>query len=443
MFHQESSTHRRTMWAGVVAIIASLTLLLSGCSNPTDSNTKGPEGKTTIILWYQYTGNNASHAMELIDEYNASQANYEVVGEFGAPSDQFNAKIINALNTKTAPNMILGDSTPQSVGRIVDIDGIVPLDTFLNNPASKITRANFTEAMLGSGTFNGKLYAIPTDAGSFMICYNKKLFEEAGITTLPTTWAELHEVAKKLTKGTEQYGMYLPIGTGEWPVFTWQAMLWSAGGQFLSADNTKVEFNSDAGIRALNAWVDMVKDGSAYPQSLSTPNDKNGSGALTSGIAAMQINGAYNLGVLDEGLGADNVGVFKLPGIDHYAMNLGGPVTYILRGGTEAQEAAAWDFFQWWVSPETQTKWAKATGYLPTNLDTADDPNWQAYLDSNPRIATFAEGVSYAQLRPSIIKYGEVSEALSLQIERALLLQVSSQEALATAAANAQAVLDG
>ncbi|MBK0296331.1 extracellular solute-binding protein, partial [Bacillus sp. S34] len=66
---------------------------------------------------------------------------------------------------------------------------------------------------LATGKFEGKTYTLPTDIGDYAVVYNKQMFKEAGITDTPTTWAELQADAKKLTKGTTQYGMYLPIGT--------------------------------------------------------------------------------------------------------------------------------------------------------------------------------------------------------------------------------------
>jgi multiple sugar transport system substrate-binding protein len=154
----------------------------------------------------------------------------------------------------------------------------------------------------------------------------------------------------------------------------------------------------------------------------------------------MAINGAYNLGVLDDALGKENVGVAPLPPLKDKAMNLGTNNSYILHG-TAAQEAGAWAFLQYWLTPKVQAKWDIANGFLPTNSKTASDASWQQYLAKNPRIKVFADELSYARSRPSIEAYAGVSAALSTELEKALLQKESPAEALKKAEAGATAAL--
>jgi multiple sugar transport system substrate-binding protein len=439
---KQAAGRRGLTWAAGAAIVVTGALALTGCSggSVTGNSNGSSGGKTTITVWHEYTGSGATEAQAIANEFNKSQDKYTVQLQFASNSDQLDAKLINALKNKTGPNLMLGDSTPQGLGQVISTGDVVPLDTDLDASGSSITKSDFTSGMLSTGTFNNKVYSLVTDVGDFAVVYNKQMFKDAGITSTPTTWAEFASDAATLTKGTTQYGAYLPIGTGEWPVFTWQAMLWSAGGEFLNADNTQAEFNSPAGVKALTAWTDMVSNHSAYPQSLATSSDGNGTGAMTSKKVAMEINGAYNLATLDSALGADNVGVFALPGVSQPGMNLGTDNSYILKG-TSAQEAGSWSFLQYWLKPSVQAKWDIATGYFPANSHTADDASWKAYLAKNPRVATFVNELSYAKARPSIDQYGEVSAALSTQIEEAMLLKESPSAALASAAQAADKAL--
>ena len=157
--------------------------------------------------------------------------------------------------------------------------------------------------------------------------------------------------------------------------------------------------------------------------------------------AAMAITGAYDLSTIDSTLGKENVGVFALPGIEEPAMNLGTNNSYIIKTSTKQQDAS-WKFLQWWLSPDTQAKWDIATGLLPANQATADNATWKKYLDENPRLKAFADELEYAKARPSITAYGEVSAALSTQLQSAMLLKTSPKEALDAAAEKAQAALD-
>jgi multiple sugar transport system substrate-binding protein len=424
-----------------VAIASASALALTACSGGSvTGNAADTKDRTTVVVWAGTSGSTDPLRKQLVEDFNASQSKYTVDIQVQPTSLTAQARLINAIKNKQGPNFVLDDGQPQSLGQVISTGAVVPLDKYLGASDSTLKKSNFTDGMLGTGTFHGKVYSLPTQGGDYALIYNKAMFKAAGITKPPATWAELQKDAAKLTIGTQQYGMYLPIGPGGTAPYYWQSMLWSAGGEFMNADNTKVEFNSPEGVRALTAWTDMVKAGTAYPASLQTPSDNGSTGAMTSKKAAMAINGAYNLGILDKALGADNVGVAPLPKIDKPAMNLGSNNSYILKG-TPAQEDGAWAFLQYWLTPKVQAKWDIATGLLPTNIETAKNATWKSFLAKNPRIKVFADELAYANSRPSIDAYGAISDALSAELEKAMLLKQSPEEALKNAETAATAAL--
>lgn len=421
-----------------LAIAAAASLGLVGCSGGSvTANNANAGGRTTVLMWHNSSGGELKELNKLVQRFNSSQSKYTIQPQFDAEGDTFTSKMVNALKNNQGPNMVIGDYSPQFLSRVIDVGKVVELGPLMDKAGSTVKPQDFPPGMLAIGNYNGKIYSLPTDGGDFALIYNKKKFKEAGIANPPTTWAELAADAAKLTKGKQQYGMYLPIGTGEWPVYTWEPMLWSAGGQLLSSDNKQVMFDSPAGVKALTAWTDMVKNGTAYPQSLGANANL---ASMTSGKVAMVIDGAWDLSSLDQALGAENVGVAPVPGIEKPAMNIGTNVGYIIKG-TPQQEAGAWKFLQWWLSPSLQAEWDVNTGYLPTNLKTADTATWKDFVAKNPRIQVFAEELKYATGRPSIPGYGALSDALSNEIEKALLLKESPSAALKAAASKAQAAL--
>lgn len=432
------SAVRHRARAGIVgAATAVVALALTACGGSVKGNDSGKNGaRTTIVVWAASTGATEPLKKQLIDEFNSSQDKYTVDLETQPASTDAHAKLINAVKNKQGPNVVLDDGQPQSLGQVVAMGTVVPLDKYLDAADSTLKKSDFTKGMLDTGTFNGKVYSLPTQGGDYALIYNKAMFAAAGIAKPPATWAELQDDAAKLTDGTKQYGMYLPIGTGGTGPFYWQSMLWSAGGEFMNADNTAVEFNSPAGVRALTAWTDMVKNGTAFPTSLQTPSDNGNTAAMASKKAAMAMNGAYNLGVLDQALGKDNVGVAPLPPLDKPAMNLGSNNSYIMQG-TSAQEDGGWAFLRYWLTPKVQAKWDIANGFLPTNNKTAADPSWTKYLADNPRIKVFADELSYAKSRPSIEAYAGIADALAVELEKALLQKESPADALKNAEAGA------
>lgn len=440
MHHRKSSTASRR---GTVAALAALALTLTACSTGGISGSGddggGEGGPTPILVWSGVTGEAEAKLAELVEQYNASQDEYVVETQYSGTGDQLSAKLLNAVQNDQGPAMQLGDSTPQMLAQLIETGKVLPLDDLIDDPESEVSRDSFTEGMLATGTFDGTVYSLPTEAGDYALVYNKEMFDEAGLD-VPTTWDEVADAAEALTTD-DRYGIYLPIGTGEWPVFTWQAMLWSAGGELLNEDSTEVAFDTPEGVTALKTWADLVDSGVAYPSSLQTDADGQGIASLQTGQVGMVITGAYNLGKLDEALGAENVGVATFPMIEEPAMNTGTNNSYIL-DGTDEEEAGAWDFLQYWLSPEVQAEWCIASGYLPTNVETAQTETFTSFVEEDPRMQVFVDELEYARARPSILEYSAISAALSTEIEKALLGRTTPEEAIETAAEKAQAALD-
>jgi len=434
---KKATLARRGLALGALVTVA---VTLAACSGGSVTGNAGSsDGKTTITMWNQATGDTATKLTEMVDAFNQSQSTYEVKSQFIAP-EGFTARLVQALTSNQAPNLVIGDQNPSSLGEAIATGKIVSLDDKLGTGDYPLAAEDIPPGMLASGVFDGTTYALPTDGGDYAVIYNKKKFAEAGITSTPTTWDELAADAKKLTKDGA-YGVYLPIGSGEWPVFTYQSMLWSAGGEFLSEDNKKVEFDSPAGVTALKTWTDMIDAGVAYPSTAADSNQNQGWPAFNAGQFAMFIGGAYNLKSVQDGIGAENVGVFTFPKITTPAMNTGTDVSYVTEG-TDEQEAGSYAFLSWFMQPDQQAEWDIASGYLPTNLKTQDSDAWKAHVAENPLLSVFVDQLAYAKSRPSISSYSEISAALGAELEKAMLRQKSPEDALRDAATAGQAVLD-
>lgn len=428
-----------TKKATALSLVVAATLVLTGCAGGSVTGNADEGGKTTITMWNPATGAAAQKMNEMVDEFNQSQDKYTVQPQFIAATG-FTARLVNALTNNQSPNFVMSDTSPSTLGESIATGKVVPLDDLLSTGDNPLDKSVIPEGMMAASTYDGKLYSLPTDGGDYAVIYNKKMFAEAGITKTPQTWAEVATAAKALTKD-KQHGIYLPIGSNEWPVFTYQSMLWSSGGEFLNKGNTKVEFNSPEGVKALTTWTDMVRSGVAYPSSMADSNQNQGWPGFNAGKYAMFIGGAYNLQAVQDGIGKENVGVFTFPKIEKPAMNIGTNVSYILKG-TDAQQAGSWAFLSWFINPEQQAHWDIASGYLPTNSKTVDSPTYKKYLDENPSVKVFVDELSYAGTRPSISNYAEISSALGKQLEKAMLGQITPEDALRLAAEDGQRILD-
>ncbi|MCL1841560.1 MAG: ABC transporter substrate-binding protein [Propionibacteriaceae bacterium] len=425
--------------AAVVAVAVATVFGFTACSSNSGDTSSSSSGRVTVTFWDQKGGGASTTLDQLVTQFNNSQTKVTVQRQFIAGSaTQFSSQIQNALRTNSAPNFVFGYNNPAGMGDLIPSGQIMDMAKFFGTGDYPVAKSDIFPGMVAESTFDNTMYSIPTDGGDYALFYNKQTFAAAGLTP-PQTWADVTADAAKLTTGGK-YGIYLPIDPGEWTTFTWLSMLWSAGGQFLSSDDKQAEFDSPAGIQALHAWTDLINSGHAYPSSLSDDSQQTGSPGFTAGQVAMFIGRLADLAPLDQAMGKDVVGVTALPGINKPAMCTGTNVSFIIHH-TDAQDAAAWAFISWIMQPDNQTAWDKGSGYLPTSTKTEQSDAWKTYVQADPRIGVFADQLTYAQTRPSISQYSAVSTALAGNIEKAMLKQMSPEDALAAAAKTSNTAL--
>jgi multiple sugar transport system substrate-binding protein len=440
------SIKRRGLVTGAIAATAAVTLSACGSSSPTSAHsssptTAAPSTSKRIVLtaWDQYTASAGTAIAKQAAAFNASQSKYHVNLDFiTAKGSLFTPKLLTALSSHTGPNLVLGYTEPQDMAEVAKTGQVVVLNSYMNSSLSR-PASSFFPAMMKASTFGGKVYSLPTDGGDYAIFYNKKLFAKAGITSTPMTWAQLTSDAKRLT-GHGVYGFYVPFGTNEWTVWTWESLLWAEGGHFLNSKGTKVAFDSSAGVAALNVWLKMLKQHVAYPSSLANSTSNSGYEGFEAGKVAMYIDGSYDLAEDDASLGTANVGVFAFPKIKEYAMNTGTNQSFMLKG-TKAQQQGEWEYLHFMTEPSVQAKWDVATGFVPTVKAVVDTPGYKKMVASDPRLNVFVEELKYAHTRPSISSYAQISLDIGQQLESAFLGRESAAKAMSTAGSEAQAAL--
>jgi multiple sugar transport system substrate-binding protein len=100
------------------------------------------------------------------------------------------------------------------------------------------------------------IYGLPQDSGPMALFYNKEVFDKNGIT-VPKTWAEYLEAAKKLH--TADPTKYMTSDTGDPGAVL--SMIWQAGGRPFAVDGKNVKVNfGDAGTKKWTAmWDQMIQ----------------------------------------------------------------------------------------------------------------------------------------------------------------------------------------
>ncbi|MCU0569261.1 MAG: ABC transporter substrate-binding protein [Oculatellaceae cyanobacterium Prado106] len=399
---------------------------LSGCQ-PTDPVIEGTV--VHLTLWQGVNPPpNRDVLQKLVDRFNQQHPEIQVESLYVGQSDQQLPKILAAVVGNAPPNMLW--YAPTLTGQLVELDAIKPLEEWL---ATTLVKDEIDPALFESMQWENHIWSVPFGVNNVGIFYRPSLFKAAGITDLPQTWDEFRQVAQQLTRPESgQHGMVLPMGKGEWTVFTWLPFMWSGGGELVSSEATsqpqaspgKVQILNPGAIAALQFWQDLLKDGSAI---LSEPERGYELDGFLAGKVAMQLTGPWTLGQL-QSTGVD-FAVMPIPAATRPATSVGGENLFIFKS-TPAEEQASQIFAEYVLSEEFQTEWAIGTGYLPVNLKARENPNYQAFATQQPAVEVFVKQAAYGRSRPIFPGYSRISENLGRAIESTLLQQATPEAAL-------------
>lgn len=414
----------------ILGIFLSVCLLLSGCQAVVHKD----NGVIHLTLWHGINPPvNRDVFQKLVEKFNQTHNDVQVESIYAGQLDQQLPKILTAVVGNVPPDIL--SFYPQMTGQFVELGAIRPLDDWLEKLPikSEITPNLFEELRL-----NGHIWSVPLYTSNIGIFYRPKLFQVAGITETPKTWEELRQVAKKLTIDSngdnrpEQYGMLLPLGKGEWTVFSWFPFLLSAGGEVVT--NNRPNLTNAGALAALQFWQDLIKDGSAK---LSAPERGYEEDNFIAGRVAMQITGPWTY-ITKSKVDYD---VFPIPADVERATVTGTGNFYVMKT-TPAREQAALKFLEYVLSEEFQTEWSMGTGFLPVNLKAAQSKPYQQYASQKPELKVFLEQMPVARTRPIIAGYSRLSDSLGRAIE-ATLLGEPAEKALKTAQERLDLIWDG
>ena len=407
-----------------ISVALILLIIIAGCT-PTKLDVNGV---THLTLWQGINPPpNRDVFQKLVNKFNREHPSIEVESLYVGQADRQLPKILAAVVGDAKPDLLWYG--PMLTGQLVDLDAIVPLDELWNR--STITK-DIDPTLLGSMQYEKHLWSIPFGTNNVGIFYRPSLFKAAGIDRLPTNWSELKATAKQLTRDTngdgkiDTYGTILPLGQGEWTVFTWLPFMWGGGGELNQGKTTSID--NPGSVAALQLWSDLIKDGSAI---LSSPERGYELDNFLAGKVAMQLTGPWTLGQL-AGMKVTDYDVMSIPAGTRSATSMGGENLFMMKSSSKHQQAA-WEFMEYVLSQDFQTEWAICTGYLPVNMKSRQQSIYRDYVSKTPATQVFLDQAQYGRSRPIEPGYSQISENLGRAIESVLLNKNSPEVALKAA----------
>ena len=227
-----------------VALSAGLAVVLSACSSSKNSSSSGGSGgggggNTTLKLVAADYGTGPSNTSQkywegIASDFHAANPNITVNVQTINWND-FDNQVKTQVQNKQYPDILEGDYFPDYAqsGLLYPAKDVTSPSTF----------SNLLPVFAKLNTYNGTQYGMPFTTSARTLFYNKKLFQQAGISSAPQTWADIQTDAAKI-KALGKVGFGLPLGPEEAQA---ESLLWFLGnGGAYQDDSGKWVINSSA-----------------------------------------------------------------------------------------------------------------------------------------------------------------------------------------------------
>ena len=241
--------------ASIALLTASLPLASAQSTGeykePDYTKFKPEEGQITLEFWSWVGGLD-----EVVKGFEKAYPNIKVhVNNIGGGPAEY-TKLMTALKAGSgAPDVaqIEYDFLPSFIAT----DGLADMAQYGANEVKQY----FVPWTWGQVSPDGKtVFGIPQDSGPMALTYNKKIFDQYGLT-VPTTWDEYAQDAEKLAKasnGAVKMGHFYPT-QAPWMI----GLAWATGGRLfkMEGDTWIQTLNNPECEKVLTYWNDLVKKG--------------------------------------------------------------------------------------------------------------------------------------------------------------------------------------
>lgn len=296
----------------------------------------------------------------------------------------------------------------------------------LTSRLSQINRDDWMSNYWSSVSRNNKVYALPDRREAYVMFYNKALFRDAGIKSVPETMDDFLVAAKALTtKGVYGFGLVgasHPTMIGQFTNF-----LYAFGGRILNADGTKATINDEHGVNALSFYADLYHKFKVCQTS--APGDARDQvrQLFMAGRVGMMIDGLFGGSTFTSMAPQLEWGIFKIPQVkgEKRSAVAGGWDNAIFSYTKNPEEA--WKFVKFITEPENM---AKMTMTFPVRKSAFEMPRFK-----DPSNAPWLDALQNSDPELSSPYYEQIALILGDAVQDVLVKNVSAKKAMDAAAA--------
>ncbi len=344
--------------------------------------------KTTVTFWHSMGGAGGEAIDKIVSDFNAANADIEVVAEYQGSYDDAITKLKSAVTSGQGPEIMqlydIGTRWMIDSGYAVTMQDVMDRNGF--------DVSQLEPNIAGYYTVDGTLYSMPFNSSTPIMYFNADLLAAAGLDPQnpPANMDELEAACEKLTTG-DVTGM-------SFRVYSWffeqycskQGLDFANNGNGRNKAATAVAFDENGAGVTLLSWLKAMND-----KGLNANFGRDDTATVTA-FAAGKIGFIFGstaslTSILKAVNGAFELGTAPLPNLVadvNGGVSIGGGSLWMMDKGDDAAKDAAWKFIEYAVSPEVQVYWHEMTGYFPITTKAYDLDEMKSHLAEKPQFQT-------------------------------------------------------
>ncbi|GGS55738.1 ABC transporter substrate-binding protein [Streptomyces violaceus] len=252
-------TKRRRLVRTAVALALGATTLAACGTESGDSETES--GPASLTYWTWTPG--MDKVVDLWNKGPGKKDQITVTVKKQASGDTLVTKILTAHKAGKAPDLVQAEY--QALPTLVSNDALADISKNVSDAKGRFADGVWQQTTLGTDA----VYAVPQDIGPMMFYYREDLFKEYGLT-VPTTWDEFAETARKLKKAAPDKDL-TTFSANDSGLFAGLAQQAGAKWWTTSGDQWKVSIDDAATQKVAKFWGGLVEEDAIDNQPMYTP----------------------------------------------------------------------------------------------------------------------------------------------------------------------------
>lgn len=399
-------------------LLTALVAFVTGCSRDGESQLVPFSGSITLTYWPAPNPQEIQLADTLVRLWNRLHPSVQVRMQPIPVSQSTEEVLLAAIAAGTTPD-VCSNIWPGALRDYTAAGGLMALDQFSDFDSVVTTRVP-PEVMKFFRSGQGRVYQIPWKTNPVMMFCNVGLFREAGVPSLPRTYAEYLEAGKKIVRDRNGDGQ-TDVWLGERDIRPiWWQRLFDFYPFYIAASGGKTFFDrQQERIDRKTAGEVFAFFQTCYQKNYFPRTFFQGGDPFLLGVKATHFSGPWQVAAIERFAPSMEYEVIPLPVPERSEQPVYtyGDFKNISVFSRTNHPKEAWEFVKFLITPEHDLLLLKIANQIPVRGDLLRNELYKEYFFMNPQMTRFAGQALYTRSIDEVPDLKEIFDGLSQEYE--------------------------